>query len=786
MGESRDGSKTIIDQGSYKDLKRRGRNLEKLMKVAGKQEEIKIEQEMAHPTNSTEIYIEDNLPADLEDELLGINSTESTETGLNVTVAALTLELPKQEDVERDDLKVLESFKKFHQMNTDEKSQQIPKNATQILQDEKTEEEGAPKSNPKKLMTSEDRVRGAVKRSVYMDYLRNMHAPLQIAIMLGSYVVANGAQLAQQYVVTLWSSDPTYKKAPLAVYSGGVALMAVCVAAFNFFRTYLSLVLGIRASTNMHNSLLYRVMGAPTAFFDTTPMGRIVQRFSKDLDQVDQQLVGQIGMLITCALQMFGSGVAIITATPLFTIGVLPIMKIYTAVMNYFRTVSRELKRINAISRSPIYSHFGETLGGLSTVRAFAHEKRFAKKNERLVDINTSTYFALKVVDRWLNMRLETLGNTICFSVAMLSIYTASKGHLGAGLAGLALTQALSLTGLMNWAVRCLSETENMMSSVERVQFMATNTMQEAPYTQPRPAHIQSELAILPDQTGHVQPSHSVPLATDKALLKSGWPWQGQITFNNVKMRYRPDTELVLKGVSLTIRPGEKIGVVGRTGSGKSTLMQTLFRMVEIESGQIMIDGVNTKLLGLSALRSKLTIIPQEPVLFSGTVRANLDPLEQFTDGQIWHALTRASLAPLVRSLPQGLKEPVSEYGENFSAGQRQLICLARALLRKSRVLLLDEATSSVDYETDALIQRTIREEFNDCTVLTIAHRLNTIMDSNRIIVMDQGRVAEFDSPKALLRDKAGVFSQLVKAEKKTKISQSLDKDKNQKGAPII
>ncbi|CAM9754010.1 unnamed protein product, partial [Sphacelaria rigidula] len=376
------------------------------------------------------------------------------------------------------------------------------------------------------------------------------------------------------------------------------------------------------------------------------------------------------------------------------------------------------------------------------------------------------------VVDRWLSVRLEFLGNAVVLSATLLSVFAASKGRLIAGLAGLSITNALSMTGLLNWAVRCFTETETMMNSVERVLYTSQVTPQEPPHHVSRPKHpYYNQLAGL---TGHTLPSsppEDEQLATcpdDRLLMTTGWPWEGKIELiDEVTMRYRPDTELVLKGVTLTIKPGEKVGIVGRTGSGKSSLMQVLFRMVDCEEGTVAIDGVNTKSIGLATLRSRLTIIPQEPVLFSGTLRDNLDPFEAYSDDEVWDALEQASLASTVRNFPAGIHEPVAEYGESLSAGQRQLVCLARALLRKTRVLLLDEATSSVDYETDNVIQSTLRSAFRDCTVLTIAHRLNTILDSDRILVMDNGKVAELDTPANLLENPDSQFSRLLASERR-------------------
>eukprot|EP00904_Undaria_pinnatifida_P009922 jgi/Undpi1/605/HiC_scaffold_10.g04069.m1 len=641
------------------------------------------------------------------------------------------------------------------------------------------DEAGAAKGG---LMTSEERSTGAVEGRVYREYFSAMGQVGALIGLVTFFLVSNFSVQLQQWVVSFWSSDPMYVRHPLAFYLAGVTGSAAVVGIFSHLRTVWAFHLGLKASKRLHGALLRRVLHAPVSFFDTTPVGRIIQRFSKDTDQVDQQLISQVSMMINALLGVVAAGGAIIFATPLFTLGMVPLSFVYLRVMNYFRQVARELKRLDSITRSPIYAHFTETLGGLSAIRAFGHVNLFARTNERLVDNNLSTHFALKVVDRWLSVRLELLGNCVVLTASLLSVVAASNGRLIAGLAGLSITNALSMTSLLNWGVRCFSETEMMMNSVERVLYTSQVTPQEPPHHVSRPRHpYYHQLAGVTGATLPASPGEDTQLATcpdDRLLLTTGWPWEGRIEFREgVTMRYRPETDLVLKGVTLTIRPGEKIGIVGRTGSGKSTLMQVLFRMVDCEDGSVAIDGVDTKAIGLAALRSRLTIIPQEPVLFSGTLRANLDPFEVYEDDEVWDALEQASLSSTVRRFPNGLLEPVAEYGESLSAGQRQLVCLARALLRKTRVLLLDEATSSVDYETDNVIQSTLRSAFRDCTVLTIAHRLNTIMDSDRILVMDDGKVAELDSPAALLEDPESQFSRLLASERRQSAPQDASAD---------
>jgi len=384
------------------------------------------------------------------------------------------------------------------------------------------------------------------------------------------------------------------------------------------------------------------------------------------------------------------------------------------------------LKRLESAARSPIYSLFSETLSGLSTIRAFNVQRSFIGENERKVDYSQVSFQPNLVSNRWLSIRLEILGNFIVLVASLLAVL--GRDSLNPGTVGLSLTYASSITGILTFLIRQTSQVETNMVSVERVKEYEDSIPSEAPYR-------------MPEQ----DPSED-------------WPQYGSITFCDYSTRYREGLDLTLRGISCEILSGEKVGVVGRTGAGKSTLVLSLFRLIEPVTGSIEIDGANVSLMGLEALRSKITIIPQDPVLFSGTLRFNLDPFDNYSDSDVWGALRLSHLQAFVSQLPGGLDYEVSEGGSNLSVGQKQLICLARALLRKTKILVLDEATAAVDLDTDDLIQETIRSEFSDCTVVTIAHRINTIMDSNRILVLDQGQVAEFDTPEKLLNKESGIF----------------------------
>jgi len=378
-------------------------------------------------------------------------------------------------------------------------------------------------------------------------------------------------------------------------------------------------------------------------------------------------------------------------------------------------------------------AHFSETLTGLSTVRAYSAQERFQTHNMKKLDISNTTDFCILVSSRWLGVRNEFLGRTIVFFAALFTIL--AKGNISAGMAGLSLTYALAVTQALNWFVRFATEVESGMNSVERMMYYCEEIPQEA-------------AAVSVDESK--RPPHD-------------WPNRGAIEFKNVELKYREDLDTVLKGISAKIDSMESVGILGRTGCGKSTLMNALFRFVELSGGSIEIDGLDISTIGLDELRSKLVIIPQDPVLFSGTIRFNLDPFNQYEDNEIWTALERAHLKDRIDSLGLKLETEVLEFGSNFSVGERQLMCICRAILRKTKILLMDEATSNVDMATDSLIQRTIRSEFRDRTVLTIAHRINTIIDNDKIMVLQAGKVAELDTPKALVQNPSSLLMSLIK-----------------------
>ncbi|KAM3862958.1 ATP-binding cassette sub-family C member 2 [Diretmus argenteus] len=584
-----------------------------------------------------------------------------------------------------------------------------------------------------RLIEKEAMETGQVKFSVYIHYLRAIGWGY-FTVSLLIYLMQNVAVVGQNLWLSDWTNDAvdynnvTYPNWKRDTRIGVFGVLGVAQGIFALIATLLLANGCISASRMLHSRLLNNILRVPMVFFDTTPTGRVVNRFAKDIFTVDEAIPQSLRSWLLCLMGVLGMLFVICLATPFFTIVVIPLVVVYYFVQRFYVATSRQLRRLDSVSRSPIYSHFGETVSGLSVIRAYGHQERFLEHNEKTIDENLKSVYPWIVSNRWLAIRLEFLGNLVLFFAALFAVI--SRESLDSGLVGLSISYALNVTQTLNWLVRMTSELETNIVAVERI-------------------------------TEYSETENEAKWVTDIRPPEK-WPEAGRLRFENYKVRYRPELDLVLHGITCDIDSTEKIGIVGRTGAGKSSLTNCLFRIIEAADGRILIDGTDISTLGLHDLRSRLTIIPQDPVLFAGTLRINLDPFETFSDEEIWRVLELSHLKEYVAGLQEGLHHEVSEGGENLSVGQRQLLCLARALLRKSRILILDEATAAVDLETDDLIQTTIREEFSHCTVLTIAHRLQSIMDSTRVMVLDAGKIVEFDSPSNLLA-KEGQFYAMTK-----------------------
>ncbi|KAI0210104.1 Multidrug resistance-associated protein 1 [Lamellibrachia satsuma] len=651
------------------------------------------------------------------------------------------------------------------------------------LEEDKTKKSLNKNSN-QRLIAEELAMNGSVTWSMVASYLRHCGPIFWPGIILW-YLLFIVSQTSTNIWLSKWSNDnsdanvsvdPFLRDRRLGIYGAlgtlqgeerntsswwddsqeGIAMLGQSFA----------IAIGcVNASRVLHSRLLYRMLRAPMSFFDTTPTGRIVNRFSKDVDTVDINIPLTVQVWTSTSASVIATIIIISYSTPIFLSVVLPLGLLYyfIQVMSPFQFCSTisyrsalllrtgnvtlpgllyyfvqgnitlpgllyyfvQLKRINLISRSPIYAHFGETVTGTSSIRAYGQQERFIERSDFLVDESQKVYFLSTVCGRWLGVWLDFIASCVVLFAGLFAVL--QRDTTSGGLAGLSISYTLQVTGELIMMARMTSDMEAYIVAVERI----------------------NEYADLKEEAANVVDNKRPPL---------DWPQHGCVEFCDYATQYRLGLPLVLKGLNCRINAGEKVGIVGRTAAGKSSMTLALFRIIEATAGSIVIDDQVIGNIGLQDLRSKLTIIPQDPVLFTGPLRMNLDPFDRYTDEEVWRSLEHAHLKDYVMSFPSGLQHDCAEGGDNFSVGQRQLVCLARALLRKSRVLILDEATAAVDLKTDDLIQATICSEFVDSTVITIAHRLNTIMDYDRVLVLDNGSVSEFDAPEALLEEKDGIF----------------------------
>ncbi|XP_041728483.2 multidrug resistance-associated protein 4 [Coregonus clupeaformis] len=598
-------------------------------------------------------------------------------------------------------------------------------------------------AEPVQTVAEESRSEGTIGVGLYVKYLK---AGANILVLIGVLLLqflAQAAYILQDWWLAYWAGEQeklnvngtviiqngvnVTEELNLDFYLGIYAGLTGATLIFGFARSLVMFNLLVKAAQSLHNRMFNSILRTPVRFFDINPIGRVLNRFSKDIGQLDSALPWTFVDFIQIFLQIIGVVAVAASVIPWILIPLVPLVIIFLFLRRYFLQTSRDVKRLESTTRSPVFSHLSSSLQGLWTIRAFRAEERFQNTFDAYQDLHSESWFLFLVTSRWFAVRLD--GMCAIFVTITAFGCLLLRDQVEAGSVGLALSYAVTLMGMFQWGVRQSAEVENMMTSVERV-VEYTELESEAPWeTQKRP----------PPE----------------------WPSQGLITFDRVSFSYSSDGPLVLKDMKAMFRPKEKVGIVGRTGAGKSSLVSALFRLAEPE-GRIYIDGVLTSEIGLHDLRQKMSIIPQDPVLFTGTMRKNLDPFSQHTDEDLWNALQEVQLKSVVEELPNKMETVLAESGSNFSVGQRQLVCLARAVLRKNRILIIDEATANVDPRTDELIQKTIRDKFRECTVLTIAHRLNTIIDSDRILVLDAGQIHAYDEPYTLLQNHDGIFFKMV------------------------
>ncbi|XP_008188570.1 multidrug resistance-associated protein 4 isoform X1 [Acyrthosiphon pisum] len=534
------------------------------------------------------------------------------------------------------------------------------------------------------------------------------------------------------------SSTPTTKNSINTIFQWPISretciyvfsAITACIIIAIILNIFTFVLVCMRASTNLHNNMFTALIRAKINFFNTNLSGSILNRFSKDLGAIDDMLPQTLNDCLRHGLNCMAVLIIVMYINIYLILPTIVLAFTFYKITAFYLSLSRSVKRLEGITRSPVFTHLNASIQGLTTIRAFEAENILSNEFDVHQDLHSSAWYLFLTSSRAFGFWLDI----ICFIYTCIVTFSflALRNSTFGGNVGLAITQAYGLAGVLQWMMRQMAELENNMTSVERVL----------------------EYTNLP-QEGSIEP------CSDKKTPLN-WPSDGQVTFINFYLRYEPNSPCVINHLNLNIESMQKIGIVGRTGAGKSSLVGSLFRLA-FHEGNIIIDGIEIHEIDLYELRSKLTIIPQQPVLFSGTVRKNLDPSEEYPDHILWNALDEVELKDIVENLPDGLSSKISEDGSNLSVGQRQLVCLARAIVRNTKILVLDEATANVDQQTDLLIQRTIRNKFRACTVLTVAHRLNTVIDSDKVLVMDTGSMVEFDHPHNLLQNKEGAFYKMV------------------------
>jgi ATP-binding cassette, subfamily C (CFTR/MRP), member 1 len=614
---------------------------------------------------------------------------------------------------------------------------QYDENFEKLMTEEEGEEEEVAVVKPKEteikhknedekggLTENEEKLEGNLSFKVIWTYFSGYGAWFYLCVL--ATVLSKSSYLMSGAWLSIWAekriklSDPMF----MLIY----ALLNLSNIGNVFIQRLGFIFGGLRSALLLHAKMLHSILRSPMSFFDTTPTGRILNRFSEDQTRVDSTLNFNCSFLFEYVVELMGTIILISIISPPTLVVIIPVVISYYLIQSYFRKPYREVKRFVEMSRSPLFNHFAASISGTSTIKAYSLEDKFIEENEQRIDYHQRSRWMEYAMARWLSLRLELLGCLIVFGTSLVGVLLTK--YLDNSLIAYAVTYALTISENFNWAVRYFIFSESGLINVERIDGYS---------------HLEEERKLI-----------------EKRRPPDSWPSKGELVFENLQMRYREGLDLVLKGLNFKIGSNEKIGIVGRTGSGKSSLLLVLFRMVELSGGKLIIDGIDVSTIGLYDLRRNLTIIPQDPTVFSGKLRLNIDPFNKYTDQEIWDALESCHLKVTVNSLKNKLYEEIDEAGSNFSVGERQLLCLCRAVLENQKIVVLDEATANVDHESDMIIQETIREKFKDKTVITIAHRLDTIMDVDKVLVMNAGEILEYDSPMNLINREDSEFGKMV------------------------
>ncbi|KAF1315493.1 Canalicular multispecific organic anion transporter 2, partial [Globisporangium splendens] len=587
-----------------------------------------------------------------------------------------------------------------------------------------------------KLIVEEERSEGRVGNHVFAAYYYAVGGFPIVFVVLLSQMLWQGFQIGSDFWLSTWSSDsienpqdPISTTYRLSVYSA----LGLASASMVLVRTLVITYSGMRAAKSLFDRMTYALMHAPMRFFDVNPIGRILTRYGGDVSAVDAMIPFMFG---TLAANLFSVGCSAATAAVVIQwkgLLLIPVVVLYYKIGAFYIRPARELQRLSKTTQAPVLNHLSESVDGGAVVRAFGPNQvhRFYISNNMKLDENNKIWFAQLCVSQWFSLRIQLVGSLLLLVVTTSLVLL--RNELSAAVIGLAFSYALKVSTNLEGIVRVLTRMETAMVSPERMQ----------------------EYIEIPQEAPHRIPTMDPPSHPE-------WPSVGSVQFNSVCFRYKENDRLVLKDLSFTVKGGEKIGIVGRTGAGKSSLTMALFRINEVASGSVVIDNVDVGKIGLKALREKLSIIPQNPVLFKGSLRSYLDPFGECSDEELWRSIRQVGLGSRIDDEEKKLECVVEENGENFSVGERQMLCMARALLRHSRIVIFDEATAAIDHETDKALQQVIRTAFASSTVLTIAHRLDTILDSDRILVLDGGHIVEFASPAELVKKGKGHFFELM------------------------